>query len=209
MEVSELTLRLIILLIPGAIASLIVEIATVHKPWSSFKFMLNAILLGFFSYLTAQLFSSFQHLFVTGEAELRVWSVLVGSTSLPFGEIVFASILSVGIGFVATAIIQKKYIIRFARHIHASTKFGDENAFSYFLNSPEIVDVYVRDKDKNLTYHGVVRSFSETNSISEIVLGDVAVYSSDDSTLLYTLDGIYLSMPKDKVTIELPKAEKP
>lgn len=205
MEISELTLRLIILLIPGAIAAIIVEVATVHKSWSSFKFILNSILFGFFSYLTLQLMNSFEFLFCDKPSELQVWSVLVGSPNLPFGEIVIASILGIGIGLLATAMIQKKIIIRIARFLKVSTKFGDENLFSYFLNAPDVEEVYVRDQEKDITYHGIVHSFSETSNISEIVLGDVAVYRSTDSILLYKVSRIYLSMPKDKVKIELPK----
>jgi uncharacterized membrane protein YraQ (UPF0718 family) len=166
---------------------------------------LNSILLGFFSYFTAQLLSSFQHLFVTGDPELRVWSVLVGSPNLPFGEIVFATLLAIAIGFVATAIIQKKLVIRVAKYFNATTKFGDENLFSAFLNSPDVQEVYVRLQDKDIVYHGVVHAFSETQEISEILLADVAVYKSTTSELMYEVKQLYLSLPKQNVQIELPR----
>ncbi len=49
MEISELTLKLIIILIPGAIATVIIDKLTIHKEWPPFKFVVNAIILGIFS----------------------------------------------------------------------------------------------------------------------------------------------------------------
>ena len=54
MELTELTLRLVVLLLPGAIAALIVDKLTPHRPWSSFRFILHAIILGSITYITYQ-----------------------------------------------------------------------------------------------------------------------------------------------------------
>lgn len=54
MEISELTLKLVLLLVPGAIASMMFEKLTVHKKWTPFQFVTNSILMGGLSYLLAQ-----------------------------------------------------------------------------------------------------------------------------------------------------------
>jgi len=43
---SELTIKLIIILIPGAIATLIFGKLVLHKEWNNFKFVLYSILFG-------------------------------------------------------------------------------------------------------------------------------------------------------------------
>ena len=48
---SELTIKLIIILIPGAIATLIFGKLILHKEWSSFRFVLYSILFGIVSYV--------------------------------------------------------------------------------------------------------------------------------------------------------------
>lgn len=55
MEISELTLKLILLLIPGAVASIIYEKLTIQKKWPAFKFLAHSILFGALSYLLTQL----------------------------------------------------------------------------------------------------------------------------------------------------------
>src|SRR4029077_5368445 len=89
-----------------------------------------------------------------------------------------------------------------------SNKFGDINLYSHFLNSPNINTVYFRDLKSNLTYHGLVESFSETDEIKEIVLRNVTVYYNEEqingnAIVLYQLNAVYLSRPKDEVLIEI------
>lgn len=151
MEISELTLKLIILLIPGAIASKILEYLTVHKPWSSFKFVLYSILLGALSYFILQLLIDVPVLFhwilcrKTAEyQQLEVWSNLKDS-SVPYREVFYSTLIGACLGIVVTWIDNYKVMIRLARWIGFSTKYGDENLFSYYLNSKETRYVYIRD----------------------------------------------------------------
>ena len=55
MNLSEIALKLIIILIPGILCTLIIEKLTVHKKWSSFKFGIHSIITGALSYLILQI----------------------------------------------------------------------------------------------------------------------------------------------------------
>ncbi len=45
MQVSELTIRLIVLLIPGMLCALIIDSLSVHRKWTPFRFSIYSILL--------------------------------------------------------------------------------------------------------------------------------------------------------------------
>lgn len=205
---SELTIKLIIILVPGAIATLIFGKLILHKEWNSFNFVLYSILFGIFSYLTLQLIINGINFFrINKLPELTIWSSLNDASFIPYKEVVFASIISIVLAFIATMIENRKVINRVARLLRISSKFGDENLFSMFLNSKDVEFVYLRDIKNQLTYHGWVKSFSENDNISEIRLCDVAVYNYSDSEFLYEVEEIYLSLNKQEVIIELAKIE--
>lgn len=200
MEISELTLKLILLLIPGSIACILYERLTIHKQWNSFKFITNAILFGSISYVLAQI------VFNIGRIDLSFdtfWENLP-TKDIPYQAIIKASIVSVFVGLIATGLDHYKLINRFGKWIKLTNKYGDENLYSYFLNAKEVDEVYVRDIENNLTYHGLINSYSENDEIKEIVLVDVIVYDYTTSKELYLLDKVYLSRSKENLTIELP-----
>jgi hypothetical protein len=55
MKISEFTLKMILLHIPGPIASIIFEKLIIHKKWTPFQFVTNSIMFGGACYLLAQL----------------------------------------------------------------------------------------------------------------------------------------------------------
>lgn len=193
MDISELALKLIILLLPGAIAALIFEKLALHKQWNDFKFVFHAILFGGLSYVVLGIFYN----------ETSFWQNL-SAKEIPFSTVWKASVIGVIIGFIAVAADTHKWLTKFCRKLKISTKYGDENLYSYFLNSKDVVEVYIRDKENNFTYWGFVDSFSEKDNVSEIVLYSVKVFEYTSSEQLYELDKLYLSREKCNISIELP-----
>jgi hypothetical protein len=212
MEISELTLKLIIILVPGALGTLIMSKLTIRKDFSPFNFILNSILLGLFSYLLVQLTlnciyfinNSFSCSKRTYD-DLQIWSSISDSKLIPYKEVLWASLGGIILGFIASYLDTYKLINKLAKKLKISYKYGDENLFSYFLNADETQVVYVRDKKNNLSYRGYVKVYSETDTISEIVLSNVTVYRYEDSVELYEIDQVYLSFGKTDVIIEHAK----
>ena len=199
MTLSAFALKLILILIPGGLATLILEKLTTYLKWQPFKFIINAILLGGFSYLLSDLI-----FYVFYADDIKNFWLTFTSNNIPFWEIIKATGVSIFIGFGASWIENKKVITRFARKFHIADKYGEENLYSYFLNSKEVREVYVRDIANNLTFHGEVDSFSENEQISEISLRHVKVYKYDDSAFLYEMPKVFLSRPKNCIFIEVP-----
>lgn len=196
MDISQLTLKLIILLIPGGIGSIILERLTDHKEWSPFKFIINSILIGFLSYSFLQLCC------LPSGINLSIWDNISDKAIIPYNEVLWSTPFGVLFGFLFTCAHTYKWLNKLAHKWRLSYKFGDENLFSYFLNAEETNYVYVRSINLNLTYLGKVEAISETNDFKEMLLSNVSVFSYKDSELLYEIDKIYLSLPKDEVIIE-------
>lgn len=213
MEISELTLKLIILLIPGAIATVIIDKLTIHKEWTPFKFIINSIIFGIFSYLTLQLtenFLVFIHNLFSGKSNdpystLTIWTTIADSKLVPYQEVLYSTFCGVVVGCLGTLFENNRYIIRLGKQIKLTNKYGHENLFSYFLNQKDTSWVYVRSIKNDLTYFGYVKSFCETDITSEIVLADVSVYTCESCDYLYDVGEIYLSFSKTEIIIEQAK----
>ncbi|MCU0370364.1 MAG: hypothetical protein MUC31_03025 [Bacteroidales bacterium] len=200
---TALTIKLIIILIPGAIATIVFGKLILHKEWSNFKFILYSILFGIFSFLALQLLIEVLNcLFELKISSLTIWENLTNENSIPYEEVLFSSIISILLALLASFLENRKWINVLAKRLSVSKKYGEENLFSRFLNDPKTEFVYLRDVKNNLTYHGWVKSFSENETISEIRLADVSVYSYSESEELYEVEEVYLSLNKTDIIIE-------
>lgn len=201
---NELTIKLILILLPGAIATIIFGKLILHKEWDSFKFGLFSVLFGIFSYFIFQLYILFFNIFKEREfSDLSIWGDLTDAKSIPYGEIIIATIISVLLSLFVSYVHNRKVIENIAKAFDISNKYGDENLFSRFLNSDSTEYVYLRDIKNNLTYYGWVKSFSETDTVSEIRLANVTVYSYTESTEYYSVSEVYLSFNKHDIIIEI------
>ena len=111
-------------------------------------------------------------------------------------------LISIPLSFIISWIVNYKILNKIGEFFNVSTKYGDENLYSYYLNTNEIDWIYIRDVDNNLTYQGRVFSFSENSNIQEIVLYDVTVYRYEDSAELYHVPTIYLAKKSGSFRIE-------
>lgn len=202
-QISELTLKLIIILIPGAIAFLIYQKLTIsYKRKDSFAFILNSIVFGSITYVICELVLGE----IFGYNEFRDFWINLKSKDIPFTIVAIASLCSIVIGYMGAYIDNDKWINRLAQKIRFTHKYGDENLFTYFLNREDIQEIFIHDIPNNLSYNGTIRHFSETDEFKEIVLENVNVYAYDtpEKGVAYSLKSIYLTRPKDSLSIEVP-----
>ena len=212
MDISQLAVRLIILLLPGVISALLVEVLTVHKKWSQFRFGLYSVVLGLIAYAVLQTlaaaFNGALHEFnITcfNPVNLTFWDSLFDDTKpVKSGEVLIAVVLSIPIGYFASFTITKKWINRLGYKLKVTEKYGDESLYYYSLNSPDVSWVRVRLDNKGLIYEGWRQSFSEDEHGRELVLRDVKVYRLVDSAFLYNLPVAYLSASYQDLVIEFP-----
>lgn len=207
---NEFTALMIFLLMPGILGILILDALVEHKPWSPFLYTLYAIVFGVAVYLVEQLavwsylLLPLQHsAAVPGELSLSVWRYLSGGgAAFNFAEIMWGTLIAVPLAALSAMVVNKKWLNRVAQRLGVSTKYGEENLFSYFLNSGDVNWVWVRDIERDLTYQGLVYSCSEAGNIQELVLQDVTVFGYTDAQELYKLPSVYLAKEFGGFTIE-------
>lgn len=210
---NKMVVVLMVILMPGVIATIISDKLTSHSKWDSFKFTLYAITLGIFAYSLLQIVVYAIDLMKSVSlrsiqwSHLDIWnSALNGSSNIRPWEICAATVFAIPVAFLASWSINFKIFNKIANKIKVSNKYGDENLFSYYLNAREIDWVYVRDMLNNFTYEGRVVSHSENDKMQEIVLSEVKVYRYEDSDFLYSVPTMYLSRGMGEFIIEaIPK----
>lgn len=208
---NELVLAIAVVLLPGLIATIICERIVVHvRPWPSFKYIIYSFVLGVSCYFFLQ-FLVWLISFIPSRVtflpsltgKLDVWSIATGTSgTIDLAEIAAATALSVPVAFIAALIVNKKSLNHLASITGVSRKYGDENLFSYFLNSDDVWWVYIRDFDRKLTYQGRVQAFSETDEMQEIVLNKVTVFGYDNSSEYYSVPSLYLCRRIGELVIE-------
>ncbi len=206
---NQLVVTLIVILLPGIIATVISDKITVHSKWSSFKFGVYALVLGMLSYGVLQLVYYIYDMLSTCSfgpetwSHLSVWNAtVVDNPEIPALELFFASLLSVPVSFMAAFLVNHKVFNKISQRFGVSSKYGDENLFSYYLNAKETDWIYVRDIENNLTYQGRIDSYSEVEDMQELVMSEVTVYRYEDSAELYSVPTLYLTKDIGKFVIE-------
>ncbi|MFA5430231.1 MAG: hypothetical protein WC329_03650 [Candidatus Omnitrophota bacterium] len=215
---TELSLTIFILIVPGILGFIIIDNLIIHEKRDSFFFVLFSIIIGLFSYCLLQLLmwcidvlksyicnTCFQHRFLT------IWKILgLDPTAriVPW-EIIWATVISIPLGFMVTCLIQHKVIYKVARRLNVSSKYGDENLFYYYLNSVEVDWVYIRDKENSIIYEGRIQSYSENEMIQEVVLTEVSAYDYyDPQDKIYETPSIYICREWGNLQIEQVPIDK-
>ncbi|MHB1332550.1 MAG: hypothetical protein ACYCY1_08135 [Sulfuriferula sp.] len=212
---NSLAVAIAIVLLPGLVASVICDKITVHSPrWGAFKYSIYSFLFGILSYGLLQFIEYGYHYILsfldkTHQVQsytLGVWSIIQNDKApIALSEVGWATLLAPIVALIAAWLVNYKILNKIAQKLNISQKYGDENLYSFFLNLNEVDWVYVRDKINGFTYFGRVVSYSECDSIQEIVLSEVGVYEYESSELLYPVSIIYLSKPLGSFVIEVPE----
>lgn len=209
MDISGLVIRIIFLLLPGALASSLyrkLKGRTTRKDWEDFleiiifsilSYIAYALILSVINYLRTKYgyasvsFSAF-NAFFDEKAVIR-WQ-----------EVLFASIIAVVLSFAAAFTYTKRHVNRIGNFIGVTNHVGEEDIWYFFLNSPDVQWVFVRDHKANIAYRCWIQYYSDPYKERELLLRDVDVYTNSTGELLYKRDAIYLSRKHDELTIEVP-----
>lgn len=206
--INHLAIAIVIILIPGIVATIIADKLTVHRKWGSFRFGIYSLVFGIASYGLLQFIVYGWDIFSACKIpsqwkHLDVWNIAINSSAVvvPW-EVGGATILAIPLAYAVSATINYKLINKLGQKLKVTTKYGEENLYSFYLNAKEINWVYIRDIENNLTYQGEIVSYSENDHMQELVLSDVTVFRYEDSAELYSIPSIYLTKEMGKFVIE-------
>lgn len=208
MELSALTLRVVLLFFPGVVCALIVQALTNRRERTTPSFLIDAFLFGVGVYLLlaglrAACAAVAQPAGWAVPPEITFFNVLINEQArISWGEIGFSALAALVLGAAVAAVINHHVLYRTAERLGISRKFGDPDVWSYFLNSPDIRWVVVRDVATDTVYEGAVEAFSDTGAAPELLLRSVKVSRNSTDTKLYECDRVYLSRDRSSLVVE-------
>ncbi|EKO14447.1 hypothetical protein [Leptospira kirschneri] len=220
MEISDLALRIILVLIPGFLTTLLFRYLGTHRDYSNFYFIVLSSVFGLSNYLVLEvlfqllnllkcifIFITKRGLIIENKLFVSLWGSLIDrSFKVEPIEIIFASVIALISAIFYIWVYQKKIILRFANtRLHITNKSGDDDIWSHYLNSEEVTWVWIRDFNRSLTYFGRVKAFSDSGTQRELFMTDVSVYTISGKKELYNLNSAYISLSDGMYSIEQPK----
>lgn len=120
--------------------------------------------------------------------------------------------LSVPLSFVLAILwlysVKHRIMMKFLHYIGATTRFGDEDVWSFTLNSQDanVEYVHLRDFENGVVIGGWVNTYSENEDFREILLTNAIIYQDgeDKAEVIAEVPSIYISRPKGSIWLEFP-----
>ena len=209
MEISSLTLRVLLLFFPGVLCTMLVDGLTVRRERTPVQFITKAFVLGIGSYLLlyalrgicsgiAGIFGFPQPLPMTFFAALAD-----EKQRIAWGEIALAAGAAIPLATVIAALLNHRVFFRAAEALRITRNSGYPDVWSFLFNAHEVGWVHVRDLTHDLTYYGWVERFSETVDRAEFLLRDVQVYRGSTGVSLYETSMVYFARPSESLVVEI------
>lgn len=206
---TEFTVNILIIGIPGIIAFFLSQKLYGKRERGNIEVILLIFLYSILSYAsvgTIEAFIAFrQDLGFVSDT----FNIILGKNQgVTLGLLLKGVLAGIAIAYIASYIITYNIINRVGQHITATKRYGDEDVWHYFHNSPDSQKnhgwVFVRDLKEQLTYYCYISTWSDSNEERELILSDVSVFSNITGDYLYSANHIYLGRKKDNLMIEVP-----
>lgn len=202
MEISASLIQLALVLVPGAVAALIIAALAFHKRISNVEFVFIASVISILSYAILELFLA------PGTASI-LRAIATGFNTNPPPEInlihiLYSTLISIGLGLAVSFAINYKLIFRVAKLFRISNKYGDEALYMFYLNIKQINFVNFIDIENDTIYSGTIKMFDISGDYVEVVLGNVTIYSYEDARVLGEVSSVYLKRLGSKIVLQEP-----
>ncbi|HST57601.1 MAG TPA: DUF6338 family protein [Longimicrobium sp.] len=208
MELSALTVRVVLLFFPGVLCALILHALTSHRDRTTAQFLTSAFVLGVCTYLALAGTRGACAWIARGAGwelppEITFFKVLTDERArISWGEIAFSAILAALLALAVAAARNYNLLHRVAERLRISRQFGETDVWGHFMNSPEVRWISVRDLAADRVYQGWLDAFSDAGADPQLLLRDVEVYQNSTGAKLYDRKRVYLSPNKHAVAIE-------
>jgi len=120
-------------------------------------------------------------------------------------EIAWSVPLSFTLSILWLWFVRYRCLMKFLHLIGASRRYGDEDVWSFTLNSgsASVEYVHLRDLDNGFIFAGWITTYSESEEYRELLLQDVIVYDEEGHEISKP-PNLYISRPKNNIWIEFP-----
>lgn len=207
MEINQFILRLIIIMAPGIICSIIYNKLKGEKRTKDWETLLEIFLFSLITYVIYDVILKIVKCCGITDREIDALKTLITESELPSSlDLIFSTTIAIIVAFGFAAIYKYKLLSRIGRKIRVTARYGDEDVWEYFFHSPDVDWIFVRDYKNNLVYFGSLNAFSESNQKRELILTDVEVFTNDTCEELYKVRTVYLNLADFGFSIEIPSA---
>lgn len=214
MELSALTVQLLVLFFPGLLCLWVFVTLTEYPLRSNLRLLLGAFVLGVVSYLCLGALTGGVN--QAGRLFGRTWELRLGffeaigdgPLDVTWVETVAASGVGVVLGTTLAALWTHKLLHRAAQRLRISHLSGDPDVWAFLCNSPEFEWVVVRDTFNDLMYEGWVQNFSFGGEKRELLMRDVAVYRNGTGQELYRVSTLYVEPSANHLVIEIRNGDE-
>ncbi|WGE65908.1 hypothetical protein NYR76_02815 [Actinobacillus equuli subsp. equuli] len=209
---DELSIKIIMILFPGIITTMLLDKITEHKPWDNFKYSIFIIFYGVMSYSILQFYYIVDLFYEVGKAGFDMKNVKILNVwdfnnkeikEIPYQEIIKAGFVSFLLGLFISYIDHKEYFSLLLLKFGITSKYGNysTNYQLLKLKRNDWMDITIWDKD--LLIRGLVVSINETNGFCELCINEAEIFLISDNGIesLYKVDYISLSEKVDNLFI--------
>ena len=123
-------------------------------------------------------------------------------------DLVVPFVAASSLGVVAAAAANRKLVYRWIARPLGIVRYGDEDVWTYLMNSEGFEWVHVRDHRYGLVYKGWIQLYSDSGESRELLLNDVDVLDNAAGGFLYHVSRLYISRDQHELSIETMKSEE-
>lgn len=216
MDISQLTIRILLLIVPGMIATSLYEFIT-RKNMDTRKYICSTIFSSFLCYLLVLLAYNMKDLILNGVNGFSTKKIvffdalLYSDIQINYNEIIIASVFGFLLGLLKTILMNKGWIFKILMFFKLTTETGNDVWAELFENNTKGSKdfVYIVKAKENRVYGGAIRHFSRDASNPELELVNVVVYENENrKNELYKVDSVYFNLKNEDITIEIIKNEQ-
>lgn len=212
MEITQFTIQIIILGIPGILCYFIASKLVGHIGKDKFDVFLAIFLFSILSYiLYGATVEVYNILFGENSQHSILTKIISDQKQISVSEILCATIASFFLAFIIAYLYNFNILNKFGRWIRATKRYGDEDVWHYFNNisSPKLTEWFIiRNIRADLMYLGNISTYSESGKDRELLIKNADVYKNSTGEYMYSADEIYLSVDRNEIIIEINSFNK-
>ena len=198
MESTELTVRLIILFVPGIIVTFVYEICQHRQDLSNRDFVINVVMSAFITYSVTYLF-----LKAFGGESTFLDALLDSSKQINKTEILLASALAVVFGYLEVKLVRR--MMTFTKEREELNKKVRLSVWDDLFDEGDGYDGHVKVilKEQGVIYDGYVEKYSASlSNRKELFLKNAVKYDfATGNEIRRDINGIYLQIRDDEDVI--------
>lgn len=203
LDLSELMIKLFVLLTPGAVYMKVYRNLQACKDKKDWEDYFEMTFISIVSYLIYSLLISIDipKLCFNFKETSSLGLLTDKNFEVNLIEVFFATLISILLSFLSSYLKRTSFLNRLGMNLKVTDRFGIEDLWYRFNQIKEMEWVTIRDYKANLDYYGYIKNYSDSDEKREMIMENVTVFK-DGTNIEYYVDRLYISREFDDFSIE-------